>query len=113
MLGERPDREIAFGAVGKFRQPDIEWRDVAQADFAGFAEPGWIAANFSVERYGEHATLLSYQCRTVTTDPDSWQRFLRYWRLIRPFVAHIMRATIHTIRNHAEAASPHAEGRTE
>ncbi|WP_433664590.1 hypothetical protein ACQPW1_22125 [Nocardia sp. CA-128927] len=115
LLGEQPEREITFGAVGKFWQPDIEWRDVAQADFAGFAEPGWgkIAANFSVERYGQHATLLSYQCRTVTTDPDSRQRFLRYWWLIRPFVAHIMRATVHTIRNNAEAAAPHAEGRAE
>ena len=29
LLGEHPDREIAFGAVGKFWQPNIEWRDVA------------------------------------------------------------------------------------
>ncbi|MDZ7882594.1 MAG: hypothetical protein U5N53_06620 [Mycobacterium sp.] len=46
-LGEQRDREVAFGAVGKFWQPTIEWRDVAVADFRGFAEPGWgkIAAN--------------------------------------------------------------------
>jgi len=105
MLGERPDREITFGAVGKFWQPVIEWRDVAQAEFSGFAEPGWgkIAANFSVLPYGEHATLLSYECRTVTTDPESRQRFLRYWWLIRPFVRHIMRATVHQIETNAES----------
>lgn len=113
LLGERVNREIAFGAVGKFWQPNIEWREVARADFAEFAEPGWgkIAANFSVAPYGEHATLLSYECRTVTTDPDSRRRFLRYWWLIRPFVAHIMRASVHTIRRDAEAANQHGTER--
>jgi len=105
-LGEQPDREIAFGVVGKFWRPVIEWRDVAPADFAGFAEPGWgkIAANFSVAPYGESHTVLSYQCRTVTTDPESRRHFLRYWWLIRPFVAHIMRATLKAIKADAEAA---------
>ncbi|MBV7707531.1 hypothetical protein [Nocardia nova] len=104
LLGEIPGREIAFGAVGKFWRPDIEWRDVPQADFAGFAEPGWgkIAANFTVTAYGEHASLLGYEVRTVTTDPVSRRRFLRYWWLIRPFVAHIMRATLRTIAKDAE-----------
>lgn len=105
LLGERPDREIAFGAVGKFWQPTIEWRDVPQQQFRDFSEPGWgkIAANFSVMPYGEHATLLSYECRTVTTDAASRGRFLRYWWLIRPFVGHILRATLATIRADAES----------
>jgi hypothetical protein len=107
ILGERPDREIAFGAVGKFWLPVIEWRDVAQAEFSGFAEPGWgkIAANFSVLPYGERSTLLSYECRTVTTDPEARQRFLRYWWLIRPFVGHIMRATVNQIKYNAQSAA--------
>jgi hypothetical protein len=107
-LGVRPGREIAFGAVGKFWQPAIVWRDVPQADFSDFAEPGWgkIAANFSVTPYGEQ-TLLSYECRTVTTDPESRRRFLRYWWLIRPIVGHIMRATLAKIKIDAEAASRH------
>lgn len=55
VIGEKPDREIAFGAVGKFWRPVIEWRDVAREQFAAFAEPGWgkIAANFSTIPYGE------------------------------------------------------------
>ena len=107
VLGERPNREIAFGAVGKFWQPVIEWRDVPRAEFNGFAEPGWgkIAANFCVLPYGERSTLLSYECRTVTTDPESRRRFLRYWWLIRPFVGQIMRATVKQIKANAEAAA--------
>ncbi len=106
LLGEQPNREIAFGAVGKFWRPVIEWRDVAPADFVGFAEPGWgkLAANFSMVSYGASHTLLSYQCRTTTTDPGARRRFMRYWWLIRPFVKHIMRATLNAIKADAEAA---------
>lgn len=107
LLGERAGREIAFGAVGKFWRPVIEWRGVLLTDFPTFAEPGWgkIAANFSVVPYGECSTLLSYECRTVTTDPESRRRFLRYWWLIRPFVGHIMRATLNQIKSDAEAVA--------
>ena len=106
ILGERPGSEIAFGAVGVFWRPQIEWHDVARDDFATFAEPGFgkIACNFSVRPYGEGATLLSYECRTATTDEESRRAFARYWRLIRPFVAHIIRATVRTIRDDAERA---------
>jgi len=104
LLGERPGEELAFGAVGRFWQPHIEWRDVTPDEFAAFAEPGWgkIAANLSVRAYGP-ASLLSYECRTATTDAEARRAFARYWKLIRPFVAHIMRATLHTIGDVAEA----------
>ncbi|MEC3982686.1 hypothetical protein [Amycolatopsis sp. H20-H5] len=104
LLGERPDREIVFGAVGRFWSPDIVWCDVPAVEFTGFAEPGWgkIAANFSVLPYGESSTLLSYECRTSTTDAVSWRRFARYWWLIRPFVGLVLRASLRTIRIDAE-----------
>ena len=104
LLGEAPGRELAFGAVGRFWQPNIEWRDVSKAEFADFSEPGWgkIAASFSVLPYGERNALLTYECRTATTDADSRRLFARYWRLMRPFIAHIFRATVRTIRENAE-----------
>jgi hypothetical protein len=106
ILGEEPGYEIAFGAVGRFWQPDIEWRDVPAADFAAFDEPGWgkIAASFSVRHYGPDRSLLTYACRVGTTDPASGRRFERYWWIIRPFVAHIFRATLSTIAQEARAA---------
>ena len=69
-LGVREDSEVAFGAVGKFWQTNIEWRDVPLTEFAGFAEPGWgkIACNFTVRPYGTGTTLLTYECRTATTE---------------------------------------------
>lgn len=109
-LGVREDSELAFGAVGKFWQPTIEWRDVPEADFAGFDEPGWgkIACNFTVRPYDGNRTLLNYECRTATTDTVTRHKFARYWWLIRPFVAHIMRATVATIAGNAARAGPSA-----
>lgn len=53
-LGERKNEEVAFGAIGKFWQSGIEWRDLPPAEFAAFGEPGWgkIACNFTVRPYG-------------------------------------------------------------
>lgn len=109
-LGERPGREVAFGAVGRFWKPTIEWYAVGTMtpeQFAAFEEPGWgkIAANFSLRQYGEERTLVSYEARTVTTDRDSAQRFARYWALIRPFVGHVERAALATVRRDAEQAA--------
>jgi hypothetical protein len=108
LLGETPDHEIAFGAVGKFWQPSIEWRDVDVDEFAAFAEPGWgkIVASFSVVPYGERAALLTYECRTKTSDERSEQQFARYWMVVGPFVGHIFRATVRTIREDAEQRQP-------
>lgn len=98
-LGEIPGRETAFGAVGKFWKPDIEWRDVPVGQFAAFDEPGWgkIACHFLVRPDGPGRTVLTYECRTATTDHDARRMMMRYWWLIRPFVGHILRAALRTI----------------
>jgi hypothetical protein len=101
-LGEVTEHEIALGAVGRFWHPVIEWYDVSSMTpqgFAAFAEPGWgkIAANFSQRPYGRPRTLVSYEARTLVTESDDARRFARYWTLVRPFVGHIMRATLATV----------------
>lgn len=104
-LGEHPDREIAFGAVGVFWEPVIHWNlDVAPAGFARFDEPGWgkIACSYSVVPYGRHS-LLTYECRTTITDNESRSKFERYWWLVRPFVHHVMDATARRIAHNASS----------
>ena len=110
LFGERPGQEIAFGAVGKFWQSNIEWRDVAVDEFRDFDDPGWgkIAVAFVTTPYGEHRTILTYDCRTATTDPESRRKFAKYWWLVRPFVAHIMRATLRAAGADAELRRAHA-----
>ena len=107
LLGEVSGREVAFGAVGKFWKADIEWRDVPVAEFAGFCEPGWgkIACHLLVRPDGAGRSILTYECRTGTTDLDSRREMSRYWWLIRPFVGYILRAVLRTIRDNAEMAT--------
>jgi hypothetical protein len=105
-LGQRDGAEVAFGAVGRFWQPEITWYDVTELTpdgFAAFTVPGWgrIAAGFSLRPYGTR-TLASYEARTATPDPGSARRFARYWSLVRPVVGHIMRASLATLARDAE-----------
>jgi hypothetical protein len=102
-LGERPPREIAFGAVGHFWTPAITWRTVTREQFDAFAEPGWgkIAAAILTRPYGSSSSLVSYEARTRCADAASRRAFLRYWRLVSPFVGRIMRATLATIGEQA------------
>lgn len=105
ILGEDLDHEIAFGAIGRFWQPTIEWHPPTE-NFTDFDEPGWgkIAASFSLRPYGANRTLLTYDCRVAMTDEESRRKFQRYWSLVRPFAAHIFRATLATIAE--DAARP-------
>jgi hypothetical protein len=104
-LGELPGRELVFGAIGTFWKADIEWHDVPAEEFAAFAEPGWgkIACHLLVRPDGPGRSILSYECRTATTDLSSRVQMSRYWWLIRPFVAYILRAVLRTIRGNVEA----------
>ncbi len=110
-LGRTPQREIAFAAVGKFWQSDITWYDVERMtpeEFAAFDEPGWgrIAADFTLLPYGATRTLVSYEARTATNDPESAAKLSRYWGLVQPFVGHIMRAALRSLKQDAETARP-------
>ena len=107
VIGEVPGREVVFGAVGKFWKPDIEWHDLAADQFATFEEPGWgkIACHLLVRPDGPDRSILSYECRTATTDTASRRNMARYWWLIRPFVGYILRAVLRTIRANAEMAT--------
>lgn len=105
LLGLEEDHEIAFGAVGRFWEPDIEWRDVSLEDFPDFAEPGWgkIGCHLLVRPDGPGRSILTYEVRVATTDEEAGRKMARYWVLIRPFVGHIMRATLRTIARDAVA----------
>lgn len=112
VLGEVPGSELVFGAVGTFWKLDIRWNDVAPQEFTAFDDPGWgkIACHLRVRADGPGRSVLSYECRTATTDPASRARMARYWWLIRPVVAYMLRAVVRTIRDHAEGVEDDAQG---
>jgi hypothetical protein len=72
---------------------------VDPAAFAAFDRPGFakIAANLRVESYGATASILTTETRVALTDPESLQRFTRYWTIIRPFSALIRRAALRLV----------------
>ncbi len=101
-LAERPGEELVFGVVGRFWTPSIEWRRVDVEAFSDFDEPGWgsIAASLGVADVAAGTCVLTYEARTRCHDERSRRSFLRYWRLVSPFVGHIQRAFLLAAREH-------------
>jgi hypothetical protein len=102
-LGEDPPREIAFGTIGRFWAGETVWETIDAAEFARFARPGFarIACNFSVRPYGASRSLVSYECRTQSTDPAARRAFLRYWRPLSPFIGVVLRAQLGLVASEA------------
>ena len=77
---------------------------VAPDLFVGFAEPGYakLALSFRVLPIAGGGSLLRYEARTATTDDVARRRLRRYWRLIHPGVALVMRRALERIRAEAE-----------
>jgi hypothetical protein len=108
VLGEDPPHEIAFGAIGRFWLGETVWEPIDAARFASFDRPGVarIACDFSLRPYGSGRTLVSYECRTQATDPDSRRAFLRYWRPLSPFIGVVLRSQLRVVA-HPTERTPH------
>lgn len=93
-LDDDPPWELSFGVIGRFWGGETVWETIDAAEFAAFERPGFakIACSVSLRPYGSMRTLVSYEARTQALDADSRARFLRYWRVVRPGVAIVMRA---------------------
>jgi hypothetical protein len=102
-LAEEPGAELVLGAVGRFWKSDYGGLPVTAEAFQAFHEPGYakLAIALSV-RPLDAGSLLRYEARTATTDGKARRAFLRYWRVIRPGVALVMRRALERIRREAE-----------
>jgi hypothetical protein len=100
-LADDPPRECAFGVVGRFWGGETVWMTIDAADFVAFERPGYakIACSVSLRPYGSVRTLVSYEARTQALDPHSRTMFLRYWWVVRPGVAIVMRAFLQAVAN--------------
>ncbi len=106
LLDADPPREVTFGVVVRFWSGETVWEEIDSADFRAYDRPGFakIACNFSLRAYGEDRTLVSYEARTVATDPESRRSFLRYWRVVSPFVGIVMRSMLRIVAGDARRA---------
>jgi hypothetical protein len=100
ILAEDAPHEIAAGAIGKVWRPVIPFVHVPNAvGFAGFLEPGYIKVAWAlrVVAEGEQTSRVEFELRVAATDSSTWQKFSRYFRLIRPgshFIRRILLAQI-------------------
>jgi hypothetical protein len=107
LLGEDPPNEIAFGVVGRFWTGETSWLTIDRSEFDAFDRPGYarIACNFSLRAYGAGDTLVTYECRTEATDPESRRAFLRYWRPLAPFIDIVLRSHLRVVESQAAERS--------
>jgi hypothetical protein len=104
LLGEHPGCELVVGSVGKFWRGDYGGRKITGEEFVPFDEPGYakLAISFSTYPAPDGRTTLRYEARTEATDDTARRTFGRYWTLIRPGVAIVMRRALHHIKQEAE-----------
>jgi hypothetical protein len=114
LLAEQPGVEFVVGSVGRFWRRDYGGRPVTAEEFVPFREPGYakLAVSLAVQPAATGGTMLRYEARTATTDAVARRTFRRYWRLIRPGVAVVMRRALRSIKLDAErrVAKPGAPG---
>ena len=98
-LADEPPYELAFGVIGRFWAGETSWKTIDAHEFVAIDEPGFakIACSVSLRPYGTARTLVSYEVRTQALDSDSRAHFLRYWRVVRPGVAIVMRAFLRAV----------------
>jgi hypothetical protein len=98
-LGEDPPRELTFGVIGRFWAGETVWKTIDADRFVAFDRPGFakIACSVTVRPYGGLRSLVTYEARTLGLDPESSAKFLRYWRLVWPGVAIVMRAYLRAV----------------
>jgi hypothetical protein len=99
---DAPNR-ISFGAIGRFWAGETRWVVFDAADFERFSRPGYakIRCDIGVLPLDDRLTALTYECRTMATDPSSRREFLRYWRVVSPFVGVVLRATLRLFERRA------------
>jgi hypothetical protein len=106
-LVDEPPRSFVAGGIG---QP---WRlsggrfvvRETSAEFAAFAEPGFVLMALSLEVVPGEAggSRLRTETRVKPTDPGAARSFAPYWLVVKPFSALIRRDLLRGIRLRAEA----------
>ena len=106
VLAERASEQLVLGLISKpWRPVPITRRIADTADFAAFAEPGWVRAAMDLRIEPDHAgSRLVTETRVQATDPAARRRFACYWRFIRLGSAVIRRDLLAAIARRAETS---------
>ena len=104
LLAEVPGRELVFGAVTQPWVAHPVFRALPAADFAAFAEPGYvkIAWTLRVDPVEDGTSVVRTVTRAATTDPRARRLFRRYWSAVMPGIVVIRLVMLHQIKVAAE-----------
>ena len=104
LLAEIPGREIVFGAVTQPWVAHPVFRAIPAADFAAFAEPGYvkIAWTLRVDPVEDGTSVVRTVTRATTTDARARRLFRRYWSAVMPGIVLIRLVMLHQIKVAAE-----------
>ena len=108
LLGERRDRAIVIGAIGKLWKPNVAFLPLAAPEFRAFHEPKYakLAIAFWVERFGPHKSVLRFEARLAATDDSARAHLRRWYRVVRPYTTFFMRRALADMKASAEARAP-------
>jgi len=103
-LAHIPGRELIMGAVARPWVGDLEFKSMGAAEFAGFAEPGFVKVVWTLETetLENRTTLFRTQTRVLATDVNARKRFLIYWLFAGHLIGLIRRLGIRAVRREAE-----------
>jgi hypothetical protein len=102
LLGERPGRELALGAVGRFWTPGGERVTLDADGFRAFDRPGYAKVVWDFRLTPDNgATRLSTETRIWCLDAGSRRSFRRYWRVVGPFSGLIRMALLRAVMREA------------
>jgi hypothetical protein len=106
VLADVPGRELVVGAVTRPWESNVTFRGVPPADFATFAEPGYvkIAWTLRADPDGHGGSIFRTETRAAATDESARVRFRRYWSFLSPGIILIRRVSLRTIKAAAERA---------
>jgi hypothetical protein len=110
-LAETPGREVIMGAVTRPWESAPTFQALPPGNFAAFAEPGYakIVWTLTAEPRGHNGSVFITETRVQTTDPDSRERFRRYWATLSPGILLIRWQALGLVKIVAEARmSPRA-----
>lgn len=105
LLGERRGRAFAIGAIGKLWKPNVTFLPLDATEFREFREPKYtkLAIAFWVEAFGRDKSVLRFEARAAGTDDSARTHFLRWYRVVRPYAALLMRRALANMKAEAEA----------
>jgi hypothetical protein len=104
MLAEIPGREIVMGAVTQPWAAKVVFRPVPAAEFAGFAEPGFVKILWTLraDPIAARESIFRTETRATATDPATRAKFRVYWAFFSPGIKLIRRLSLGPLKAEAE-----------